>query len=285
MESAFKKFINVDGEWGRKILPFPHDPHYNPDVAIYDKMSFADRFAQVGDSFTPIERTMLETHLSTLAGGTMENASLFELIRWWALSGYDIKLMSETQLVFKFRCGQSGFARHFFDEALASKNLSYKFDTHIAEVNDLGTQVEIVAADGAKYLAKRAVSTIPLNVLNKVIFNPPLNAGKQAAAAIGHVNKCSKVHVECANPEMRSFSGITPQNKLTYMFGDGTTPAGNTHLVSFGASGPDGNSPLYPEDDMDVTINALKEFAPNREMDVKRVVFHNWYVPTPPHSQ
>jgi monoamine oxidase len=277
MNIAFRKFINVDGAYGRKLIPFPHDPHFNPDVAIYDKMSFADRFAQVGDEFAPTEREMFETYLSTLAGGTMENSSLFELIRWWALSGYDNTLMTETQLVFKFRCGQSGFARHFFDEALASKNLSYKFDTDIASVNDLGSRVVVVDKDGQKYQAKRVVSTIPLNVLKRVSFNPPLNAGKQAAALKGHVNKNVKAHVECANPELRSFSGIASrENPLNWIFGDGTTPAGNTHLVSFGASGPDGNSPLYPEKDIDRTIAAFKKFAPNSEMDVKRVVFHNW---------
>jgi monoamine oxidase len=275
METAMKKFINVDGAFGRTLIPFPHDPHYNPDVAIYDKMSFADRFAQVGDQFAPTERAMFEAYLSTLAGGTMENGSVFELVRWWALSGYDMKLMMETQLVFKFRCGQSGFARHFFDEAMSTKKLLYKFDCHISAVNDLGSHVQVVGKDSQRYQAKRVVSTIPLNVLNKVSFNPPLNAGKQAAAKIGHVNNVSKVHVECANPELRSYSGIaSPHNKLTWMFGDGTTPAGNTHLVTFGSSGADGNSPLYPEENIDVTIGALKEFAP--EMDVKRVVFHNW---------
>jgi hypothetical protein len=63
MESAMKKFINVDRNVGRTLIPFPHDPHYNPDVAIYDNTSFADRLAEIGDGMTLIERTALEGFL------------------------------------------------------------------------------------------------------------------------------------------------------------------------------------------------------------------------------
>lgn len=272
MESAFKKFINVDGQFGRKLIPFPHDPHYNPDVAIYDKMSLADRFAQVGDELTAIERTEFEGFLSITSGGTMGNSSFFELLRWWALNNYDMKMFMEMCLTFKFHCGQSGFARKFFDEAESTRNLSYSFDCPIASVSDVGQLVEVVSRDGRLFKAKRVICTVPLNVLNKIKFSPPLLAGKREASALGHVNHVVKVHVECANPELRSFSATAyPHNKLTFAFGDGTTPAGNTHIVSFGSSLP--GIHLQPDEEIEGTIKAFKEFTP---MDIKRIVAHNW---------
>jgi hypothetical protein len=271
MESAMKKFINVDGNFGRTLIPFPHDPRYNPDVAIYDKMSFADRLAEIGDGMTPIEKIILEGFLSITSGGSMENSSFFEMMRWWALNNYDMRQFMELCLTFKLNCGQSRFARRFFDEGKSTNNLSYAFDCPIASIND-GEHVQVFSRDGRHFKARRAICTVPLNVLNKINFSPPLIEGKREASKLGHVNHVAKAHVECANPELRSFSGTAfPHNKLTYAFGDGTTPSGNTHLVSFGSSLPGVH--LQPEDDIQDTINAFQEFAP---MDVKRIVAHTW---------
>lgn len=276
MESAMRKFVNVDGKYCRELIPFPHDPHYNPEVAKYDKMSFADRFAEINHDLTPLERVAFEGFLSITSGGTMENSSFFELLRWWSLNNYDMQQFMELCLTFKFRHGQSTFARKFFDESVASGNLKYAFSSPVASVEQgqKGGKVKVTSRSGAVFEAKKVVVTIPLNLLNSVRFDPPIHPGKREASSLGHVNNVVKVHVEAANPELRSFTGLTyPNNKLTYMMGDGTTPAGNTHLVSFGSS--IGQNHLQPEEDIKVTINALKEFVP---MDVRRVVFHNWYV-------
>jgi phytoene dehydrogenase-like protein len=101
MESTLKKFVNVDGEFGRKLIPLPHDPHHNPEVFKYDQMSFADRFKEIEDDLSPLERTHFEGFLSITSGGSMENSSFFEFIRWWALNNYDIKNFFELCLTFK----------------------------------------------------------------------------------------------------------------------------------------------------------------------------------------
>lgn len=247
MESAIKKFVNVDGNFVRTLIPFPHDPHYNPNVKEWDRLSFADRLIQIQDDLTPLEKNALEGFLSITSGGTMENSSFFEMLRWWALNNYDMKMFMELCLTFKFRCGQSVFARRIFDEAVASRRLTYKFNCPTIAVNDKDKLVELMGKDGRQFRALRAVCTIPLNVLKSVDFSPPLSEEKKQAAA--------------------------PHNKFTYMFGDGTTPANNTHLVTFGSSLP-GNH-LQPEEDMQDTVKGLREFAP---MDIQRVVFHNWLV-------
>ena len=150
--------------------------------------------------------------------------------------------------------------------------MSYAFDCPIASINDISQHLRVLSRDGRNSKARRTICTVPLNVLNKISFSPPLIDGKREASQLGHVNRVTKVHVECANPELRSFSGTAfPHNTLTYAFGDGTTPSGNTHLVSFGSSLPGVH--LQPEDDIQDTINAFQEFAP---MDVKRIVAHTW---------
>lgn len=123
------------------------------------------------------------------------------------------------------------------------------------------------------------ISTVPLNVLEAVSFEPPLPLGKQAAISIGHVNQCVKVHAEISDKELRSWAGVTyPHNKLSYAIGDGTTPAGNTHIVAFGGQ----FNHMNPEDSAEETLGAVKGlFASEnnnngRSPDVERLVFHNW---------
>lgn len=131
---------------------------------------------------------------------------------------------------------------------------------------------------GKQYQADRVISTVPLNVLHAVSFDPPLPVGKQSAISIGHVNQCVKVHAEIPDKSLRSWTGVTyPHNKLSYAIGDGTTPAGNTHIVAFGGQ----FNHMNPDDDVGETLAAVKGlFAPEnnngKSPDVERLVFHNW---------
>lgn len=87
-----------------------------------------------------------------------------------------------------------------------------------------------------------------------------------------------KVHAEVSNKHLRSWTGITyPHNELHYAIGDGTTPAGNTHIVCFGGQ----NKHMDPETDIPRTQRAVSNlFSPqhynNEKVRIERLVFHNW---------
>ncbi|RYP09168.1 hypothetical protein DL764_001439 [Monosporascus ibericus] len=274
LESAVRKFVNVDGKFGREVIPFPHNPHHNPITAKYDKMSFADRLGQIEAHTTPLELEILEIFLSVTSGGTMEESSFFEMIRWWALSNYDTSQFIEMCLTFKLKDGQSALARRIFEEAKTTGRLTYQFDAPIASIEDQKSHVLVSTRLGNQYRAGRAVSTIPLNVLKDVNFKPPLPPGKQGASELGHGNRCTKVHVEVVNPALRSFAGWQ-KGALGMSFGDGTTPAGNTHVVAFGCS--------YPDLQLEPTaangqraLEAMRAFAPTYFKEIRRLVFHDW---------
>jgi hypothetical protein len=269
LESAVKKFINVDGALAREVMPFAHTPAYNPDIAQFDKLSMADRIEQIKEDLTPSERAALEGFVLLCSGGTPGNTGFYDIVRWWALGFYTYQGILDTCVTFKLRCGQSGFARRFFDETMATKKLSYIFNCAISSVKDNGKTVQVTVQNGRQFTGSRLISTIPLNVLNTINFEPPLPKAKQQAAEIGQINQCSKVHAEVRDRSLRSWSSIAPNNKLVYSFGDGTTPAGNTHLVAFGAD----VNPLHPEDDIEVTKKSFTELTP---MEIQRIVFHNW---------
>lgn len=256
----------MDGEFGRNILPFPHNASHNPEVLKYDNISVADRIAEIKDTLSPNELTSISSFVLLCSGGLLETTSFFEFLHWWALSDYSYQGCVEYLMKYKFRDGQSSFAIKFFREALATGKLKYSFNAPVASISDKTNAVEVTTRTGVTYKAARMICTIPLNVLNTVTFQPPLSAEKRAAADIGHVNQCTKVHAEIRNRDMRSWTGVNyPNNKLIYGFGDGTTPTGNTHLVCFGGQ----HNHFEPEDDIDQTLEALRGFAP---MDIERVV-------------
>ncbi|THY06102.1 monoamine oxidase N [Aureobasidium pullulans] len=270
MESALKKFANVDGQYGRIVMPFPHSESHNPEAAKYDKMSVADRIAQIKDDLSSEEHTVLLGFVLLCSCSTPEKTSFYEYLHWWALCNYSYEYCIEYLIKYKFKGGQSSFAINFFKEACSTGHLSYAFRTPIASINDDGSGVQAIARDGRIFKASRLISAIPMNILKDVTFSPPLAAGKLDASTTEHVNKCVKVHAEVRDRDLRSWSGITyPNNSLMYAIGDGTTPSGNTHIVAFGGQ----HNHLQPEKDIDKTMDALKTLTP---MDIERVVFHNW---------
>lgn len=266
MESGLRKLVNVDGEFGKTVVPFPHSAAFTPEALQYDKVSVAARLAEIKDSLTPNERLGIEAFVLLCSGGTLETTSFLEFLHWWALCEYSYDGCIRYLVKYKFRGGQSSFAIKFFREALATGNLTYVFNSPVARVSDTKDGVSVTTRDGQTYRASKAISAVPLNVLNAVEFNPPLIRGKKTATDIGHVNQCIKVHAEVRNTELRSYTGISyPHNGLYYALGDGTTPAGNTHIVGFGGQ----HNHFHPEEDIQVTIQALQGLVP---MDIQRIV-------------
>ena len=266
MQSSLAKFANVDGQNGKAIMPFPHSERHNPECLKYDKMSVADRLEQIRNELSPDEITSLLSFVLLMSGGTPENTSFYEFLHWWALCHHSYEYCVEYLIKYKFRGGQSSFAIKFFQEAKATNRLSYAFNTAVSSMKDVGTAVHITVRDGRTFKTSRVISTIPLNVLKDVTFDPPLSSGKSAATKVGHINKIVKVHAECRNPELRSWSGVNyPQNQLMYAIGDGTTPSGNTHIVAFGG----GFSNFTPEKNIQTTQSALQGLV---SMDIERIV-------------
>jgi hypothetical protein len=266
MESALLKFVNIDGDHGKKVMPQPHDEFHNPEAATFDNLSVADRVKQIENDLSPDERTALLSFVLLCSCGTPENSSFYEFLHWWALCNHSYQYCIEYLIKYKFRGGQSSFAIKFFEEALSTGNLSYAFSSPVASVKNDPSSVQITTRDGQTFSGARLISTIPLNILNTVTFSPPLTTGKREAADVGHVNKCAKVHAEVRNPELRSWTGVTyPNNKLLYSIADGTTPAGNTHLVAFGAD----YNHLTPEKDIEETKKAVQNMA---DVDIHRLV-------------
>lgn len=267
MDTAISKLVNIDGTYGRDTIPYPHSSILTPEARKLDQMSVAERIEEIKGDLTPNERLCAEGFVLLCSGATLETTSFYEMLHWWALSGYSYEGCINHLVKYKFRGGQSSFAIRFFGEALASGNLSYSFNQPIASIKDGGgSGVQVTTRAGKTFRAARMISCIPLNILDSISFEPPMDPGKKRAAQTGHVNLTIKVHAEISDRDLRSFTGISyPHNELIYGFGDGETPKGCTHVVAFGGQ----HKHFHPEDDINRTMDAFQGFAP---MHIERIV-------------
>lgn len=258
--------MNIDGQLGKAVMPFPFNSIWNKAIEEYAHLSVADRIDQIQHDLTSDEQAAIESFVLLCSGGTRENSSFLDFLRWWAAGGYNYASVLECTIGFKLRCGQSRFAIRFLDEALASGHLSYSFNTAVSHINSTSDIATVQIKNGREFRARRVICTAPLNVLRKISFNPPLNPAKVEASTMQHVNQILKMHAEVKDHELRSWGGmIYPDNELVLGVADGTTPAGNTHCVFFGLPA----RPLVPEEDINGALAAIQKFLP---MDVERLV-------------
>ena len=231
----------------------------------YDKISCRDRFEEIKHLLTPEEAGILTALLLHISGGTMENSSLWDMIRSHALMSYNPDNFAPIWTTFKLRQGQSALAGAMFQDAV-DNGLQYAFKTPIKSIIDEVNSVKVITAGGKQYRARRVVSTIPLNVLHTISFSPPLSPTRQQAISIGHVNHMTKIHADVKGSGLASWNGMRYPNLLMFGYGDGVTPNGNAHIVGFGK---DERDVFVPERDPEKVIDAFQTLHP---MEVEKMV-------------
>lgn len=264
----------MDGNNCRTICPLPHAQLENiltdrKEVERYDRISCRARFEEIKHLLTAEEAGVLVALLLHISGGSMENSSLWDMIRSHALMSYSSENFGPVWTTFKLREGQSELASRMFQDAV-DHGLQYAFETPISGIHDHSNEkqqlVEVRTVSGATHRARRVVSTVPLNVLRTIYFHPPLSRKRAEALEVGHVNFMTKIHAEVEGSGLASWNGMNYPNLLMFGYGDGVTENGNAHLVGFGKDERDTYTPeCHPEK----TIDAFEKLHP---MAVRKMV-------------
>ncbi|KAI8664664.1 Amine oxidase [Fusarium keratoplasticum] len=201
-----------------------------------------------------------------------DNVGFFDVLRWWALSGYSTSGLYEFTEVYKIKEGQTHFALQFFKEAVQSQRLSYIFKTRVESVSDKNGSVTVTLRDGRQFRGRLLISTVPLNVLREVKFDPSLSATRDEAARIGQVHNGAKIHFKIGASETRPLSVLRyPKARMVTTLGDGRTKSnGSRHMVAFGRN----DASLSTEDDAKSFYDEAREAYPG--MPVEKVLWHDW---------
>ena len=185
--SGFEQFFaEAQQVWER-----PYDSHYNwPAIEQRDSLSVADRLAAL--DLTPLQRTSIGGFLEILSMNQPQNASYLEMMRCWSLTGWNYSLFNDSAARYKLKRGTGALV-----QAMASDGgFDVMLDTSVTSVQQTANGVMVTTAAGEQVNAKRAVVTVPLNVLHNVAFDPPLKPVKVEASKLKHVGGGAKVFFE-----------------------------------------------------------------------------------------
>jgi len=230
MKTMMEAFFNVDGALGRSILEWPHNPSFDSvDAKKLQSLSAKDRFEQICEQFSAQDQDLLSAMLAAIGTTSLDKIALYDLFKWWALSGYTVEDFFAATASFKLSCGTTELARCI----LADFKGDMLFNSPVAGIEQ-GSKVVVTLKTGQKIRSARVVCTVPLNVLHNITFTPPLSPKKLSASKEGHVTKGLKVHMYTKQPLQTVFTSSAPPQPLTFGFTESHLPSdGGTFSVFF----------------------------------------------------
>jgi monoamine oxidase len=170
-------------------LPY-NSQHTREAIVGCDALTVADRLNAL--QLTPLQRTAVGGMLEILSMNQPANASYVEMMRCWSLTGWNYELFNDTAARYKFTDGTGALVNAIVQDG----GFEVALNTSVASIQQTPNGVSVITTNGEVVNAKRAVVTVPLNVLNSVAFDPPLSSVKQEASELKHVGGGYKVFFE-----------------------------------------------------------------------------------------
>ncbi|KAF7585771.1 hypothetical protein BBP40_010144 [Aspergillus hancockii] len=272
LEHIAQKFFSIDGLDCRSLSPYPYDPFREPAPwKQYDHLTVQDRLDQLED-IPQHERDLFMSYINSFGSAPGSCIGFTDALRWFAVGGPSLNDVLEKTGAFKIgNGGMTSFARAIFNDFTGDS----LFNTVVTEINDTPAGVIITTGDLLRLKAKAVVSTIPVNCLGDIKFNPPLSTVRQTAIAKGNINKGTRI-----NFKLREtlpgwfFTGDDRNSSYVFAFSDhnGTQPTGpsGTWCIGFGYNGK------FPDlaDNAHIIDEFKKDIIPDAE--VEAYVTHDW---------
>ena len=175
----------------KAVWELPYNSHHTREAIVgCDALTVADRLNAL--QLTPLQRTAVGGMLEILSMNQPANASYVEMMRCWSLTGWNYELFNDTAARYKFTDGTGALVNAIVQDG----GFEVALNTSVASVQQTPNGVSVTTTNGEVVNAKRAVVTVPLNVLNSVAFDPPLSSVKQEASELKHVGGGYKVFFE-----------------------------------------------------------------------------------------
>lgn len=247
----------------RTELPLPHDPFGSDAYAKLDGISSAERLASLNGMDT-LYRDMLDGYFAGQGHNYSDRIAWLEMVRWYALPGHNYIDMNDMSGRFHFRDGTVSLLNFI----LAEGKPEVRLGTPVKRVTDAGDRVTVITTRGEELSARALISTVPLNVLKDVEWQPALVEAKLAASRETHAGHGTKFHV-LLEGDQGNFNGIAPShNALNSIFTEDIR-GGRTHLVGFG---PDPE--LLDVNDTESVQQAMRLFLPGAK--VAQALGYQW---------
>ena len=166
----------------------PYDAHHSwTAIQERDTISVAERMASL--QLTPLQQAAIGGFLEILSMSAPSAASYVEMMRCYALSGWNTVVFKDTAARYKFAKGTGALV----DAIMRDGGFDVITNAQATAITHGPEGVVVETSNGDTYQGRAGVVTLPMNVMNTVEFNPPLAAIKREAAEVKHAGGGSKV--------------------------------------------------------------------------------------------
>jgi pseudooxynicotine oxidase len=211
----------------RHMYPNPYRPFETGIPEAHDGVTAADPLAAIAD---PLARDFLDAFVATSVASRARDAAWIEMVRWYSLAGHDYFAHVEALARYRFRDG----TKALIDAMIADAGAEVRLGAAVASVHQGGAGATVRTASGEEIAARAVISTLPMNVLRDVVWEPALDPRKLEASEQRHAGASTKVHV-LVEGEHR-VSCLAPSESPLNSVAVAHVGHGRTHLIGFGPS-------------------------------------------------
>jgi monoamine oxidase len=250
LESGIKKFC----ENPTVVFPRPFDPNFNPNAWVDDKLSVADRLAQL--ELTPVERAMLEAFFTTAANGPITESAYTDMVHWYARADGDVGRLLRACSQYKISTGTSSLINLMMKDSGATVRL----DTTVTRVEQDQKQVRVVAEDGFVATAPVCIVALPMNCWNDIDWKPGISPGKIASSKERHTGQGFEMKLKLKGNK-GAYQGMAPSTYPINMIYADKIEEDHTIMIAMGFS-----TPGFDMNDDDMVRQAVDRIMPGVEI-------------------
>lgn len=247
-----------------ELFPNPHAPEpHRGEVKDVDGISIRQKLDEI--DLPPDQAELVDGMWALNFNGLPENSAWTQGLRWAALTGGSWQLLFEACAFYKLKSGTKSLLDAIAADASAAV---IRTDAIVTQVSQSKNVVTVTLASGETITGRHVIVTLPLNVLNDITFDPPLDPVKGATSAEGQASTGAKFWAKIRGEHQPFVALASSKAPMTFAQVE-YVENGSTLVVGFG---PDATK-------LDVTNRdeveaGLRQWIP--DIEVLDIEGHDW---------
>ncbi|MHB0842020.1 flavin monoamine oxidase family protein [Stutzerimonas nitrititolerans] len=213
------------------IYPRPFDPFFaKKALQEMDGLSASEYLNKL--SLTREQKDMMDSWLSGNGHNYPETIAYSEIMRWFALSNFNMPTMFDSIARYKIKSGTVSL----LEAMVAESDMEVQLSTPVLKVKQDSHRVLITTEEGT-IAASAVVMAVPLNTMGDVEYSPRLSDAKSEIASQGHAGKGVKGYIRIKQDVGNVMTYAPARNDVTPFTSVFTDHVGEngTLLIAFSA--------------------------------------------------
>lgn len=251
----------------RSAIPRGSEPTVGT-IQELDHLSIQDRFEEIG--LEPEARAANESVWVGHVNAPLDQVGLSSALRWVAATGGHWQLMHEASSTYRVVDGMRGFTDLMAADVPGEIRLNTLVTSVVQDTDSGGAVVE--TADGSRIHARRVVTTLPVNAIAGIRFEPELPAVWQRQGSETVASQGTKVWMRASGHVPRFFAYGSQHDALSVLKAEfylSDEQGDYTLLVGFGPE----HARIDPDDiaGLQVAVDALRP-----GLEITEATAHDW---------